>query len=1007
MWHNMLYFTYKSSSFWVILTGLYLLTIVSPVLYAQRLPVGQAGSSIKEDLSFAEKIAEQAPYIKGQGWKACLELAEEFAQLIHDRVTSSELKTQAKFTLIKIKKERARAERDPEKRLVYQNGIIDLLETFIKTLSPNDPNLPFAQSEIGGLYQDKAVALKDDFRKATNPEERQKLKSGAEKAFFSAAEYFKKLVLKYQELIGRTNDPENNESLEDSLVSALYNEALTHYHHAQLYDKVEDKRDELLKETVSLFNTFILTYGQMFIAYDAAIWCGLANYELGDLEQAHGFFEIASSGLVDIIKADPDPKRWFKDAKSIIQKAFYHKAWLNNVQKNYNQAIQAVDELRKIYPGDQSHLMRLALLEKARAYLKLNESTKALEIIQDINGSKTSVGPEIRKAIDEILGELDDKTLPFSVRLTNIRNFAEAGKYSKVIQRAPGLFVDLISAPKADRSKYTPRVLLLLGEALNQQKPSRLFEAAIAYEITYKRYGEVLDDQGEKIGPQSAWLAAEIWFSISEKTGEADDRARYNNTLRYLSDKWSDSTEAKETFYFRAREHEAKKEFAKAAENYAQVSAGSRYYLDALSRVGYMYYLEARAKTWPQYKKETDLPAKNKLKEQTHVLFKKAEDWFANYESYARENKDNPTMPDRIKHKMEVYLADIILFWSRVYLHEAIQKYNRTLELLNDFETKHKDNPTAVAISLALKIEALVNLDDVDQAVSCFGVLTEHCNKNRLMIQSASVQLIALTFESKADKILPSSAPPRSNPEERIAFIKELERSNADKHKGYTDDMDQSMNYLWFWFTMKKKTGVERINPNEVLKVADKLYLSAEELDKRDFYSQAAELYQGLIEKKFAKIRLRLSEGRQSWHLTWLLAQCYTHLGGWAKAVSLLEELEKQRGNDGAVIKAVAIAYQNFACQSNIAQKDKIKYLGEANKRWLQIARGVEEYSQMYWEARYERCHNVFKGGQYQEALDAIESIERQISDDFDDDKFGYRTKFLGLKKQIKEILPK
>ncbi len=953
-------------------------------------------ADVQADLKFVEKLAENG-YIL---------MADDFYATITG--VPDNLKTQARLTRIRIKKYGINFSRTPKERKERLDTTIKLIETFIKN-SPNqdDDAVTDAKFEIGELLQDKGRFLVAWMKNETDAEVKEKLKKETQAVYSQAADYFKVMIKVYKKRINKipwgTKDKKlaaERKRLENNLVGASRSHPVTLYFNALLYDKNNKEREVLLKEGIKLFRSFLLKYGQMIISFDVADFCGLCYYELGDYKKAQIYFKIASHKLIEKIKKESrttqERQGWLMDYQSTIQKGFYHLAMTANANQEFNQAIQSAEETLKWYPDSKNEsLTQLALMEKATAYANLGRGSEAIALVQEIIKSN---GPAKRKAKDK-QDEFSRMgiAIPPDIRLNTIRDAFDRGNYDEVVRHGQRLMAALEKAPRKIKETYLPEALWLMGNAcrwrnygtLDGEPLYRLYEAAMFYETLEQKFREVKDQNDKLWAPRAVKMAAETYLIMGHQLKgknkeENADTEKYRYLIKYLNKNWPESEATREIKYPIATEHKIKKEYLLAAKLFGEVPESSPKYLNSRFHVGYMYF-QAAKKQWNNYLTAKNKTKKNQLKKEAKKAYHQAD---ININNFVKKFESDPKATDFIMYS-KTYLA-------RIYLHEEIKKYRRVFTVLKGMETKYDGRHQIITQVFRSKIKAAVWMNDLDKAEVYLKSLLDYSEKNTLDPPTSSIQLIVLGYEAITNKIIPPDVPS----EDRPAKIAELKVKNPKKHEKFTQAQEKLANFLLTWI----EQGAF-LNESTALSIGDTIYMAASELNREKFFREAVSIYKGLLTNKFKKDNVPLSQ--PAWKISYKLVKCYVKLNDWDSALNHILRLKEERPNDGLIKTLAATAYEKIA-----EKPGQEGYLTSALREWSELVISLPkneqgEYLEEWWNARYHIIEIYYKQGEYAKALKKIEDMRMTISPELDKDKYGFKTKFKKLEKQIKEILPR
>lgn len=942
----------------------------------------------KNDLDFAEKLIEAS----STGKFDFFDIAEEITLEIKNKPFSKEIQQQAYLLLGKLKKSQAGAERDIEKRSKLNDEAIDILTKFISE-NPDYSRLVDAKFEVAELLiVNKGISNSNQLKLETDPIKKQSLIQQTELAFKQASEYLSAMISYYQKILaGDITDQSKREEIDNDISKALYFQGIDYYYWGILYGKTEENHKKYLQEAVKIFTNLILSIGEQLRSYEAANYLGICYMELEKYPNAKGYFSM-SARLYDSIMKDPDKSEKEKneiieEQRDIIQQGCTRLAMLANATKEYKEAIRIIDDLLKKFPDKKSdEWIQRGLLEKATALYYTNAKDKALSMVQEI--IDTTKDSSIRSSAKDTLNSFIKSGVggggSIDIIISTMRDLFNKNKLGETIKQGQTLMNLLNNSLEEVKIQYLPEVLYIIGESLKSRE--RYYEAAIIYEAIYlnPKYKNSQSTKKEPVAPLAAYGAASVYLKMNSLTGDESDRLKYKETLSYLVKNWPESDPAKEVQYFQAKEKEEEGKFLEAADSYSKVPPSSKYYFESKFRTGQMYSFHIDKQLYPSYKQEKDATKKISKEEEISRYLALSEETLNNAIKSFGEKLKEP-LDEETKNKMLSFDINSRLFLSRIYLNEFNRKYAEVLTLLSGLEKKY---PNAIDQILSLKIEAFVRTGDFNSAESLLRDLKNYAAKeNTPEILAFPLQSIALTYEKIADSIIAIASTPEEKAQRKIKIAEKKDKF-PDEYKKFTDVLQRSCECFSQWVEVRKKT----ITPDEVLTVANKLYQAAEETEKNDFYTKASKLYERIIDKEFQN---KLPTTQEIWVVKWKLAITYRALGDKEKALNILEKLDQEQTNNVDIKRELALAYDD------LGSLEKVAYWQSAKKKWAELGRLLKEQSEGWWETRYFLVLIDFKAGNFKEALHSINMIENAINKDFDEDKFGYKTKFLDLKQKI------
>ena len=935
--------------------------------------------SAASDLEYARKLAEQMHF----------DFAEEICNEKIKDAQSPEIKVEAEFCLASAKKIQAQMVKDPEMRKQLTDEAVKTLAKIIEA-NPNHPNIADFKSESARILIEQGMWFAPKYKIEIDIKAKKKIREEIEHAFGTATKYLKDMIDEYNAKINKGVSEDERRKTDEILSDAYYYHALAFYYWGMSYDKGEEKFKPLLQEAIKGMKSFVVQYGDMIIAYEASDYCGLIYYELENYKDAKEYFRIAWSGLKNMIKEmaeefPDDAERTLEGARPIIQRAVAHYAKVANTLGDYNLGIQSVDDLLKDFAKyEQEEDMQLALIEQGYAYYKMGK-VKGFEIIKKIAGGAGQAARDARERIDQITREGGQNISP-EMLMISIRNHFGKNRYYEAIKQVQILMNKLKDSTDDEKVKYLPEALFTMGESFRWQTPPRYYEAIIAYESVFghPKFKNVKSDESY-FGAMAARMAADSYLQMGSRGGDDADKKKKNELVEMLIKSWPESPEAKESQHNYAKDLESEEKYAEAGEAYDKVPPSSKYYIEDKFRGSYMFYLQATRLTYPAYLKENNQMNKNKLKEEFIRYFLMAEQKFKGFIKFAEENKDSPTISEEDKKKIKRNELLSYIFQGRIYIHDLSGKHSEAVALMKDLDNRKGLSQEDMSNILQLKIEALAKLEKIEEAealIKDFAIAVRNAPEPMAPV----MQTMAIIYEDMAVKIVP----PFDKRDDRLKKISELRENEKDKYKEFERLLTKAGEYYDKWIEKTTKASAD-----EALTVADKLYQAAEEMEKKDFYSKAAVIYERVVDGEFG-------ESQQNILFTSLKqARAYTRTQKYDKALPFLETLDKEHQDNITIKKELAVTYTEMGNATK-----KAEYWNNAKKAWSWIVLRVEKHGEEWWNARYQIILIDCNAGNYNEAMGGIVNLETTVNKNFDGDKWGFKTKFNALENEIKKVLP-
>jgi len=357
----------------------------------QVLPV-DAEKEQEAFLVFADALTEESSNPEGLNF---LDITEEKLLDILRTTASKSIQQHATLALAKLRKLGAMCERDPDKRKQLMNETIEMLDKFIRENSDYS-KISDARFELVELLQGKASFLH-------NPTDEQ-----IESTYRRIDDGLYIIIKDYQRMFDATQDADKREEIGNKIMRAYYTLGLNYYYRGLLSGKGSENREKYLKEAINSFNAFALNYSEKVLSYEAADFIGLFYYELGNYKNAKLYFKVTAvlykSIMDDDQKTLDERNEIVYECRDIIQKAYAHLAMVANGNNEHLEAIRIIDDLTKMFPGNQSdEWMEMGLLEKSRSIFYTGDKEQALAMMYRLKDN--SLNSSVREKAANLLRE--------------------------------------------------------------------------------------------------------------------------------------------------------------------------------------------------------------------------------------------------------------------------------------------------------------------------------------------------------------------------------------------------------------------------------------------------------------------------------------------------------------------------------------------------------------------------------------------------------------------------
>ncbi|MBV8879852.1 MAG: hypothetical protein JO332_07820, partial [Planctomycetaceae bacterium] len=347
-----------------------------------------------------------------------------------------------------------------------------------------------------------------------------------------------------------------------------------------------------------------------------------------------------------------------------------------------------------------------------------------------------------------------------------------------------------------------------------------------------------------------------------------------------------------------------------------------------------------------------------------------------------------------------------------IYMHEAVGKTKEALEFLTKTAKDIPPDDERIAKIWATQIQAYLGLKQTDEAVKILDMMFD---------KFPDVPAIARACKSVAIKL-----------DEQVI---EMTKAKADQAK-INEHLKKISRYYAKWLNLAPALNM-RITMQDVLSVAETLYMIAKQINgldeniisfldlkgkpivDRQYFLDAAYVHALLTEGKVGKL-----PDRDKIVLMTRLARCYSFIAqdadGWNKAKDQYENIVKAYKLvtasgvlDGNVLgqhrELLGVYVEEGYVFAELGKKDaKLKFqFDNASTVFSNVLRVVQGNSEPWWQSKYMVLQVLFDRGAESDvklAKVGLENLER-TNPTFDDDKYGMKTKFNELKKQINQVM--
>jgi tetratricopeptide (TPR) repeat protein len=766
--------------------------------------------------------------------------------------------------------------------------------------------------------------------------------------------------------------PDKTEDDRMKWMAASYNACRLIYLHALLYSPGSGKRQELADKAIKAYDEFDLEFGgeeSSLIPYFAMIDVGICQKELGKTKDALQSFDRAIA-----IRGEPSKAGVYeldRDIQDIVCYAMLQKMLALKEQKEFAKVAETGRDYLKTMkkPFDSGQAMSVAK-ELADAQIASGDAKGALGTAEMmIKEDPAGIGNAWGKDIQERLG----KTLSYQDILQNADERIARSQFDAALALCRQALEQVAGTPEEPEAGCD--ILMKMGEIYERR---RWFEeAAFAFQTAVDRY------------PRAKSAPDALLRAISDYSAANVGRRKYFRDLvdaatnRLVRD-YPNAQGVSGIQSLKAENLEREGDNLGAIEIYRKVDAKSSDFTKAKLKIGICYFNHA-LKLIQQEKKpdegKTFLP-------QAETAFKEAIAAIA-----AHPETHDPKVLSA--YDAQLYLSTQSL--ARLYMLDAFGRIADADEVLKSLEKSSKWTSDA---RTGPEIQELRG--------------TWYLKQNRVEDAEKWVQ----SLDPKA----------RVGPAGKMARV--FDEQGQAKHD---EKKDAAAEELWkkaakyYWDSIKPQVeGSMSQRPDEMKAVGDRLFvyglLFSGVPDDRstfvdwtpgtrkapDYFTKAAAIYRAALTQS-PDYRMQINLGR-----------CLGFLGQWPECAEVYAKLFEQepilnpkdkRKLDPAVTKAkpeLTWAYIEWGVgEESGAGGDKEK-LAHALGIFVPVCNslrpeGTNAYP--YWAATYHLVRTLMARGEYNDANLKIEDLRRQVSATFDDDKFGYKTRFEAASEELAKLL--
>lgn len=877
----------------------------------------------RDEVGFAQALAKYGYF----------DHATEIIERIQSKIDPAEVNT-IKAAMLKSQASQMMSNREePAKVIVTMDQAIKLYEDFIGSNAQSSKAIS-CETELAELYQLKATQAQKVYKDSTDAASKDKWFKECESSYEQSRSHYKALIDKLSENAPYLDDDPNFRPY----MMNRYNLISIIYQQSSIYPDGDPSTQKLCEESLSYVEDFLWDYEAYIMMYHVRIVEAMCQYQLGKPEEA----VLTLKGVFDL-KDNPD----FWDhpaAKDIITLAYRQKIdvflkFAERDNQQYKEVINTVDEMmgyvnklvsEKRFPDfgkeDTVVIMRV---DKAFARIKLGDVDGAMNDTSEISQIDRKWEYYIGKKLTEWGITADPNSPPEILRKMiegsmSTANYDNAYKYCMYLVKSRKM-------SNEDKKEHLPYVFKRMSDIYMIKE--QYYESAVALEMVYKtlkkRYNLTVDAE--------IYNAARCFKKEDTLSENIYDKKRSESLLKFLVEKYPNSSYTKNARVLVAESLEDKKMFLEAAAEYSKVETDAEAYEDALARIGNCYY---------QYFRKMDKAGSSEEKK------KYLDDALKAFTMYTEYTKKTPVYGTKENQKRQALIFSCNYTIATIYLDDNVARYKDALELLANTEKEYPGDGDKISRAWFKMVEAHLKLADYDNARALLDTARQKYPAAPRL--SYVLKLAGSAFDQSGTEII-----------------------EKDKKTG-RDRIVVGRNYLYNWFEIAQSKN-ENMKNEDLLALADKMFLMAkdyfnDEKSKKEQFGRAIRIYEtvlnkGNIDKKTAA------------DLTWKIGETSYRLKDYANAKKVFEGLfEKTKGEDGEVIKTlININFEEAVDSGNTEHPGFNTAIGLCTKIVSSIEK--DKKPELWWELKVRQCEILFKQGKYPVVINALKMLTRYNPD--------------------------
>jgi len=928
-------------------------SILLPLLIASPSPLFAQSPRVlgRDDATFARRLFE----------RGYTDLSEKLVALIEKGNVAPKDQADIKALHLSVRLELAQKETDPYKRKDALKQILQEKEELVKGYTGSSAaedtfnSLPDTYSLLGAavlacIGKEKDVNLIAQLQKE------------GQASFASAEDTLKKRI---EELTERKEDP----AVEGTYISARFNLPKTYYFHSLLYPAGDFAKKKLLEDAITSFQEFGLDYSDRLLNYEACIFAGLCYKELASKDDAIQSFNEAIALREQYEKDSKGVWQVEPASADVVSKAELQKINLLIEQGDSRGAVDVAKDYFATVMDPYEALNGLAILAamgKAQLTIDRKGCSETADKLLELDGGGPWGG--VARELQSQLAASGAGMSPGEL-LKIAYSFSQRGMGEK----AQTFARQAIQAAKGEKDGAAVAVdaWLLIGGVYLQRGWD--MEAALAFDTCAERYPDA-----EK-APEAVYQALMRYVALASAEKKAIFKTRVEERRKTLTTKYPKHDRAAFAQLVEGDGLTSEGKYLEAVDSYSKVQATSPSYYDAQLRIGSCYYQQART-----LDKDGKKPEAAQYYAQAETILRKAID---DFDRLASGNLDLEKLGRYEKNGFNArrQLADLYL---------QTRKFDKVLPLLEGADTKYANDAESLSQVWGLRIRALKEQGKLEDAIKLLDALAAKDPNSKAIASGAG--LIARELDTQA-----------------------AAAAEAKKAKEANDLWKRAAGY--YGMSGRALLKSDSIRPKDVEDIAKRLYVLGLMFNgvpegQDTFIGWSGKLKDTKLWELSAELYLAGLKISPSTEAQLNLARISAFLGRWKIASdafgeysngsgSVFDPLDSKKLDRNASPEAILAAIERGVCDLMvaIAEKDKNRFdLAEDTLNRLYAALKVD--STMWWYAAYYLVDCKFERGNYRDAADLLQRLERSVN------KLGGDTSlvtpFVELKKELEKKVP-